>query len=193
MSSRYLELFDVDRPHQTEAQKFSALTNDGENRDLHPEADVVVIAISGGGKTVLCAELARRGIKAANVPITLEGEMIHSCNVDLRQYVRLGAPLVVAIECTLPLLVSNRSSMSKNIGSALCENVMRTENQLANMFYKEINCPVVKVQAKNRQTGEKSIKTIMQMADEIADKILQPFTPSRPAKPRGYMLQAHMG
>lgn len=136
MSSRYKELFDVGKEYQTEVQKFSAATNDGENRDLLPEADVIVIAISGGGKTVLCAELARRGIKAANIPVTLDGETIHTADVDLRGYVRKGRPLVIAIECSLSHLVGNRSNMEKNIGAALCEKKMKTENDLANVYYK---------------------------------------------------------
>lgn len=54
--------------HRVEAVDFALSYDDGQNLDGIEDADVVVVGVSRTSKTPTCIFLARRGIRAANVP-----------------------------------------------------------------------------------------------------------------------------
>jgi len=189
VAPRYKELFAVDLPTQTEAQKFSAATNDGEKIELLDQAHVIIIAPSGGGKTVVAAELARRGVWAANIPIELNGEMIQIVPAPLGSYIRARKPLVVGIKCSLEELTQNRCCTGKHIGSTRCTARMEAERSIIHAYYDKIGCLTIDRGTKNRGTGVRIVKSVDVLADEIQALLTSP-TRQKGARKRGYMLSA---
>lgn len=55
-----------------DAVDFALNFDDGQDLDGIEEADVVLVGVSRTSKTPTCIYLARRGVKAANIPLTLE-------------------------------------------------------------------------------------------------------------------------
>lgn len=54
--------------HRIDAVEFALSYDDGQNLDGLEEADVILVGVSRTSKTPTCIFLARRGIKAANIP-----------------------------------------------------------------------------------------------------------------------------
>lgn len=55
-----------------EAVDFAMFYDDGQNMEGLEEADVILVGVSRTGKTPTCIFLARRGIRAANIPLARE-------------------------------------------------------------------------------------------------------------------------
>jgi hypothetical protein len=55
-----------------DAVDFALHFDDGQDLDGIEEADVILVGVSRTSKTPTCIYLARRGVKAANIPLTLE-------------------------------------------------------------------------------------------------------------------------
>jgi regulator of PEP synthase PpsR (kinase-PPPase family) len=55
--------------HRIEAIDFALSFDDGQNLDGIEEADVILVGVSRTSKTPTCIYLARRGIRAANIPL----------------------------------------------------------------------------------------------------------------------------
>lgn len=55
-----------------EAVDFAMFYDDGQNLEGLEEADVILVGVSRTGKTPTCIFLARRGVRAANIPLAME-------------------------------------------------------------------------------------------------------------------------
>jgi hypothetical protein len=106
--------------------KFAEMTNDSRHPELFPEADVILLGVSGAGKTTLCKELAKRGVKAANIPVIFDYEIEQAILRNreerkrqdeykqlLKKFVEVGKPIVVYLFCRADEVIWRRHYTEK--------------------------------------------------------------------------------
>ncbi|MCK6458295.1 MAG: kinase/pyrophosphorylase [Planctomycetes bacterium] len=67
-----LHRMDAEYFRRIEALEFTVKNDDGQNPKNFVHADIVVVGVSRTSKTPVCAHLAQRGYKAANLPLVLD-------------------------------------------------------------------------------------------------------------------------
>ena len=88
---------------------FAHATDDGKKPHLHSEADVVILGLSGSGKSVVCRKLARLGVKAANIPFVTESDERTAPTALVQLAAQQPPVLIVGLNCTQKNIIEYRS------------------------------------------------------------------------------------
>ena len=94
-----LHRMDEEYFRRVEAMEFAVKHDDGQNPGGLKNADIVVVGVSRTSKTPVCAYLAQRGYKAANLPLVLDVEPPPQVNeLDARRVFGLTISPAVLLE-----------------------------------------------------------------------------------------------
>ena len=106
-----LHRMDEEYFRRVEAMEFAVKHDDGQNPSGMPKAEIVVVGVSRTSKTPVCAYLAQRGYKAANLPLVLGME-------PPPQVDELDARRVFGLTISPAVLLEIRRSRLKRMGVA---------------------------------------------------------------------------
>jgi regulator of PEP synthase PpsR (kinase-PPPase family) len=99
--------------------KFAKATDDSGHSELYAEADVILLGVSGVGKSVICNELAKSGLKAANIPIV---SWIDIDTKALKSITDRGKPVVVYLACHKKEVIARRLTTGRYTTVSRSEN-----------------------------------------------------------------------
>lgn len=150
--------------HRVDAIDFALSFDDGQNLDGIEEADVVLVGVSRTSKTPTCIFLARRGIKAANVP--------YVPGVPFPERVtKLKGPLVVGLTESADRLVNLRRTRLKADGpdsrhsgnnTYLDPEKVKDEILEARRFFTKNGWPVIDVTRRSVEETSAEIQLLLQ-------------------------------
>lgn len=146
------------------AVDFAMHFDDGKSLEGLKEADVVLVGVSRTSKTPTSIFLARRGIKAANIPLVP--------GVDVPdEYFRYERPLYVGLTAApnrLQALRSTRLKAEKNEEAAFAENTYLDEEKIedevrkARRLYSDHDWPVIDVTKRSIEETAAEIMALLQ-------------------------------
>lgn len=151
------------------AVEFAMRFDDGRSLDGVKQADVVLVGVSRTSKTPTCVFLARRGIKAANIPLVP--------GVDVpEEYLSLDTPLYIGLTASpnhLRNLRHSRLRTDKDTGNAFAENAYLDEDKIedevrkARRLFSSHGWPVIDV---SKRSIEETAAEIMALLQNRRDK-----------------------
>lgn len=155
-----------------DAMDFALSFDDGKNLDGIENAEVVLVGVSRTSKTPTCVYLARRGIRAANVPFCP--------GVPFPDYVpKLEKPLFVGLTESPDRLISLRRTRLKEEGHAhpghsdndyIDLEKVEEEVKIARRFYSKHGWPVIDVTRRSVEETAAEIMLLLQRKKEKAQK-----------------------
>lgn len=152
--------------YRVDAVDFALSFDDGQNFNGIDEADVVLVGVSRTSKTPTCIYLARRGIKAANIPFVL-----HAPPPD--HILKLKRPVFVGLTENPERLVQLRKSRLRAEEDALSHKQMAENTYLdiekvedevktARRFFAKQGWPVIDVTRRSVEETAAEIQIILQ-------------------------------
>lgn len=126
---------------------FAQETDDGQAIDRLGEADVILIGPSGIGKSTICAELAKLGLRAANIPLTPSqhpyGGCVLSSNGNLASLIQRGHPPVIGLYCDYRELSDRRIRAGKlPIHQRLASGTAH-DCRAAHAYFRAVGCQIL--------------------------------------------------
>ena len=145
-----------------EAVDFALSFDDGQHLDGIEEADVILVGVSRTSKTPTCIFLARRGIRAANVP--------YVAGIPLpERLLSLTGPLIVGLTESPERLVQIRRNRLKADGHDLQQentyfDPVRVEQEIleARRLFSRQNWPVIDVTRRSVEETAAEIQLLLQ-------------------------------
>jgi len=154
------------------AVDFAMRFDDGKCIEGIKKADVVLVGVSRTSKTPTSIFLARRGIKAANIPLVP--------GVDVPdEFFRLEKPLYVGLKASpdrLKQLRQTRLKADKNEAAAFCENEYLDEEKIqdeirkARRLFTDHGWPVIDVTKRSIEETAAEIMALLQTKRDKEDK-----------------------
>jgi hypothetical protein len=157
VDSRYL--------NRIEALNFTINHDDGQNLDMLPNAEVVLVGASRTSKTPTCVYLAIRGVRAANVPI-VPGVPLPP------QLLALEKPLVVGLWASPDRLVQVRRNRLNTLGevrdtSYVDLESVRAEITATRKLFESRGWPVIDV---SRRSVEETAAAVLNLLTERQER-----------------------
>jgi len=161
---------DEDYFSRVDAVDFALSFDDGQNFDGIEDADIVLVGVSRTSKTPTCIYLARRGIKAANIPFVLHAPPPQSIT-------SLTEPLFVGLTESPERLVQLRKSRLRHEQDSLPAHVtaentyldlekVEEEVKIARRFFSKHNWPVIDVTRRSVEETAAEIQVLLQRHKE---------------------------
>ncbi|MDD3370690.1 MAG: kinase/pyrophosphorylase [Alphaproteobacteria bacterium] len=160
-----------------ECTEYARSTDDGNHQDLHRDADVLLLGVSGVGKTALCSELARRGVKAANIPIYGNSPKSESISKIMER----GSPLVIGLVCHWKVILQRRGQ--RRGWNAISQHLYGTDHGSEHRYFEDRELALDDVKKANRLYRELGCETLDISGDspeKAAEQIIK-LLPQRPA------------
>lgn len=133
----------------TAYHEYATQTDDGRDLKSLKDADVILLGLSGTGKTFVSLFLAEAGLYAANIPLVPSLKEIAPQSINLSAMIKCRKPLVIGFNCDTNLLVLQRKIAGKSGPNALDHMTVRQECIAARNFYNEIGCIQINVTNKS--------------------------------------------
>lgn len=159
---------DEDYFKRVAAVEFAMRFDDGRSMKGLKEADVILVGVSRTSKTPTCVFLARRGIKAANIPL-VPGVPVPEEHFNLKK------PLYVGLTSTPERLKHLRHSRLKtnkdndkilNANLYLDEEKIEEETRKARRLFTQHNWPVIDVTKRSIEETAAEIMSLLQTRKE---------------------------
>ncbi len=157
-----------------DAVDFALSFDDGQSTEGIEEADVVLVGVSRTSKTPTCVYLARRGIKAANIPLVPNVEFPH-------HVVKYKHPIFIGLTETPQRLAQLRTNRIKNEindihlkGNEYLEiEKIEEEVKKARKLFSKYDWPVIDVTRRSvEETAAEIMVLIQRHKEEIGEIIL---------------------
>ncbi len=157
-----------------DAVDFALSFDDGQSTEGIEEADVVLVGVSRTSKTPTCVYLARRGIKAANIPLVPNVEFPH-------HVVKYKHPIFIGLTETPQRLAQLRTNRIKNEindihlkGNEYLEiEKIEEEVKKARKLFSKYGWPVIDVTRRSvEETAAEIMVLIQRHKEEIGEIIL---------------------
>ncbi len=157
-------IMDEDYFKRVSAVDFAMRFDDGKSIEGIKKADVVLVGVSRTSKTPTSIFLARRGIKAANIPLVPSVEVPD-------EFFRLEKPLYVGLTASparLKQLRHTRLRADKNEAAALSENTYLDEEKIeseirkARRLFSDHDWPVIDVTKRSIEETSAEIMALLQ-------------------------------
>ncbi|MCB9990177.1 MAG: kinase/pyrophosphorylase [Rhodospirillales bacterium] len=153
--------------HRVDAVDFALSFDDGQNLDGIEDADVILVGVSRTSKTPTCIFLARRGIKAANVPYVPAVPFPEKLT-------QLKGPMIVALTESPERLVNLRRSRlkadehDKNHGNNTYLDREKVEEEIrqARRYFTKNGWPIIDVTRRSIEETAAEIQLLLQKRDK---------------------------
>jgi regulator of PEP synthase PpsR (kinase-PPPase family) len=156
--------------HRMEAVDFALSFDDGQHLEGIEEADVILVGVSRTSKTPTCIFLARRGIRAANVPV-VPGVKLPE------KLLKMKGPLIVGLTESPDRLVQLRRNRLKadghdlkNENSYLDLGRVEEEIQEARKLFSRCGWPVIDVTRRSVEETAAEIQLLLQKRKNHKDQ-----------------------
>ncbi len=155
--------------HRVDAVDFALSFDDGQNLDGIEEADVILVGVSRTSKTPTCIFLARRGIRAANVPFVPD--------VPFPDWIKdIEGPLIVGLTESPDRLVNLRRTRlradedDKNHGNNTYLDPDRVEDEIrqARRYFSKNGWPVIDVTKRSIEETAAEVQLLLQRKSQAA-------------------------
>lgn len=170
---------------RVEAVDYAMRHDDGKTLKGLKEADVVLVGVSRTSKTPTAIFLARRGIKAANIPL-VPGVEVPDKKLSLEHPLYIG--LVAAPERLMQLRRSRLHAGEKPDHTHFCENAyldfeqIEDEVRKARRIFSKKGWPVIDVTKRSIEETSAEIMALLQARQDRKNKRMQQEEPQQEGK-----------